>query len=93
MDRHRRARQVQEHIRLVLLRDWDPVGVRDIPEARSEYDSYVGQMYGLLASGASTAVLIDRLRQIEMVDMGLPASDSARLRAVVRKLRMLEVRL
>jgi hypothetical protein len=48
-----RARKIQGQIRLVLLQDWDPIGVADIPEAHDEYNSYVGPMYRMLASSAS----------------------------------------
>jgi hypothetical protein len=44
-DPRRNARKIQESIRLVLLRDWDPIGVQDVPEAQDEYDSYVGGVY------------------------------------------------
>jgi hypothetical protein len=93
MDRHERAKQIQADIRQVLLRDWDPIGVGDLPEAQDEYDSYVGQVYGLLASGASDAALVDRLQQIEVVNMGLSRPESTRLQSVARKLRTLDVRL
>ena len=38
---------------MVLLHDWDPIGVQNVPEAHDEYDSYVSGIYQLLASGAS----------------------------------------
>jgi hypothetical protein len=52
-ERDRRARQIEEAIRQVLFRDWDPIGVSNTPEARDEYNPYVGSVYRLLASGAS----------------------------------------
>lgn len=30
------------------MQEWDPVGVRDFPEAADEYDTYVGEVYVLL---------------------------------------------
>jgi hypothetical protein len=41
-DEQRRARTIQESIHDILLRDWDPIGINDVPEARDEYDSYIG---------------------------------------------------
>ena len=70
-NRSRRAKEIQEKIRQVLLHEWDPIGVRDIPEAQDEYDSYVGGIYRLLASGASEYQIIERLYNLETVSMGL----------------------
>ena len=88
-----RARQIQERIRQVLLHDWDPIGVRDVPEAQDEYDSYVGGVYRLLASGGSEEQIIDHLWHIEPDAMGLSAPDRAKLAPVARKLRALDVKL
>ena len=37
-----RSREIRCHIRGVLMAEWDPIGVSDIPEAADEYDSYIG---------------------------------------------------
>lgn len=101
MIQHRddRARQIQEDIRDVLLREWDPIGIVDVPEAQDEYDSYVGGVYRLLASGASQDQLVEHLRQIEIAQMGLSVPDvahhagwSVKLRAVVSRLQALKLR-
>jgi hypothetical protein len=92
-DPRRNARKIQESIRLVLLRDWDPIGVQDVPEAQDEYDSYVAGVYRLLASGASAHEIAEHLLRIEMFQMGLSTSNSASLLAVAAKLRALQVKL
>ena len=92
-DPQRNARKIQESIRLVLLRDWDPIGVQDVPEAQDEYDSYVGGVYRLLASGATAQEIAEHLLRIEMFQMGLGTSNSASLLAVAEKLRALQVKL
>ncbi len=92
-DREARAREIQEGIRLVLHRDWDPIGVYNEPAAQDEYDSYVGAVYHLLASGATEQQVADHLWQIEKERMGLPASDSSNLRPVARTLCALDVKL
>jgi hypothetical protein len=89
-NRSRRAAEIRERIRQVLLREWDPIGVGDIPEAQDEYDSYVGGIYRLLASGASEYQIIDRLYNLETVSMGLPG-DRARLKGVAEKLAEIDV--
>lgn len=92
-DRNQRSREIQESLRQVLLRDWDPIGVSDLPEAQDEYDSYVGGVYRLLASGASEDEIIEHLYRIESDEMGLSAAEREGLRDIARKLTKLNVSL
>jgi len=92
-DRNQRAREIQESIRQVLLQDWDPIGVSEVPEAQDEYDSYVGGVYRLLASGASEDEIIGHLYRIEADTVGMPVADREALRAVAGKLTKLNVSL
>lgn len=102
MSQHRdkRAKQIQASIREVLLHEWDPIGIQDVPEAQDEYDSYVGGLYRLLASGSSEDELVEHLRLIETSNMGLSVRDeshqdkwNAKLRDVASRLRRLSVQL
>ena len=77
----------------MLLRDWDPIGVRDEPAAQDEYDAYVGGVYRLLASGATAEEIADHLWLIEKEKIGMACKDSSMLLPVARKLRTLDVRL
>jgi hypothetical protein len=88
--RGRRAKEIQERIRQVLLHEWDPIGVSDIPAAHDEYDSYVGGIYRLLASGASEYQIIERLHNLETVSMGLNGNREG-LKDVAAKLAKLNV--
>jgi len=90
-DMERRGREIQEQIRQVLLHDWDPIGVQEIPEAQDEYDSYVGGVYSLLASHVQDEELVEHLYRIERETMGLGPRDKSGLLSVVQKLRMLNV--
>lgn len=36
-------------IQKILLNEWDPIGVSDIPEAQDEYDAYADTVFGMLA--------------------------------------------
>jgi hypothetical protein len=76
--RTQRAKEIQESIRKVLLRDWDPIGVADVEEAQDEYDSYIGGVYRLLASGGSEDDIVNYLWQAE-IDLGL-GGDETRVR-------------
>ena len=93
MDRRdKRAREIQNSIREVLIRDWDPTHVRDIPEAQDEYDAYIGGIYHLLARGASEFAIATHLASVERESMGFSTSAEALL-PVARRLRQLDVRL
>jgi hypothetical protein len=89
----KRGRAVHESIRQVLLRDWDPIGVNDVPEAQDEYDSYVGGVYRMLASACSEDEIIDHLWRIESHNMGLLTADRESLRPVATKLMNLNTSL
>jgi hypothetical protein len=87
----RKAKEVSEKIKSILLYDWDPIGVSDVPEAQDEYDSYVGGVLKLLTSDASEHQLVKHLHQLETVAMGLPSDAGAdHLKTAARKLMQLK---
>jgi len=49
------SRENRARVRRILLQDWDPIGVRDIPEASDEYDSYADRAYVMLMDERATA--------------------------------------
>ncbi|HXJ02196.1 MAG TPA: hypothetical protein VNH44_13320 [Micropepsaceae bacterium] len=60
------------------MREWDPIGVQDIPEAADEYDGYVGRVHVMLMSEqASAETIAAYLFDIATNHMGL--SNSVRL--------------
>ena len=63
------SREVRSEIRTILMGEWDPIGVKDVPEAADEYDSYIGGVYELLEQGASEERIGAYLRQIEIEQM------------------------
>jgi hypothetical protein len=75
-------------VRLILMRDWDPIGIGDEPAAQDEYDGYVVPLLHLLQDDASPSALAERLLRIETVEMGLPGDRERALR-VAQKLREL----
>jgi hypothetical protein len=89
----RRARTIQESIRDVLLRDWDPIGINDVPEAQDEYDSYIGGVYRLLASHCSADQIVDHLAAIESQAMELGVPNREHLTHVANQLLALDVSL
>lgn len=74
-----------ETIRHILLADWDPIGIRDVPQAQDEYDSYVPGIAALLRAGADVDRIASHLLRIEE-DMAL-IPDPERARRVALKLR------
>jgi hypothetical protein len=96
MNRHARlirAREIQAAIGDILLQHWDPIGVRDVPEAQDEYDSYVGGVYRLLATGASAEVVAQHLCDVERDRIGFDQAQPADLLSVAERLCRLNVRL
>jgi hypothetical protein len=80
-----RAQRYHEAIRLILLHEWDPIGVSQVPEAQDEYDSYIHEIYGMLIRQESRANLIHHLWWIETQHMGLYGNRS-RTEAIVDQL-------
>ena len=91
--REARAKEIQRAIGEVLLRNWDPLGVKDVPEAKDEYDSYVGGVYRLIASGASAKQIAEHLVRLETDRLGYPDTDPKMLIPLANKLLRLNVRL
>ena len=77
-----------ESVRQVLLQDWDPIGVRDIPQAGNEYDAYASPIAAKLTAKISMADLSKHLLEIETQSMGL-AGNPERALVVAQKLRAL----
>jgi hypothetical protein len=66
-----RAKTYQDAIREVLMREWDPIGVVNVPEAQDEYDQYINQIYGMLVRREPRYKLVDYLWWAETENMGL----------------------
>jgi hypothetical protein len=83
------ARENRRVVRDLFMREWDPIGVRDVPEAQDEYDAYVDKTYVMLMhEDASVEQIADYLYGIETEYMGLGSSESAldRARSVAHSL-------
>ena len=70
------SRRIRVAIRHVLMDVWDPIGVKNEPNAQDEYDGYLGGVYELLVSGASDEYIEDHLWRIVTERMELPAKKS-----------------
>lgn len=89
MNARERAKRYHDAVGEILLHEWDPLGVVDIPEADDEYDTYVNAVTSLLVRGASKEKLVAYLWTVETENMGLDG-DRPRIEAAVA--RLLELR-
>ena len=75
------------------MREWDPIGVRGIPEAADEYDSYVGKAYVMLLDEHANAATIEAyLLEIATKHMGMDASDNLIARCARTASQLIELR-
>ena len=68
-------------LRSLLMAEWDPIGVEGVPQARDEYDSYLGPLAEKLRKGAGASAVDDYLTWIQTERMGLPAAPAKTLAA------------
>jgi hypothetical protein len=54
----------------ILLQEWDPIGVRDIPQCADEYSSYAPEIADLVARKASPEIIAGKLNLIVSERMG-----------------------
>ena len=78
--------EIHRQIDSVLLRDWDPIGVNDIPEAADEYRSYVRGAYDVAVSTRSASALAKHLLHIEHERMGLSSRPIAQVIPAAQKI-------
>lgn len=84
------AREARQHLALIdeiLWELWDPIGVNDVPAARSEYSAYTAGIYRLLRAGASDGDLMRHLASIETDRMGLSGPPPNSRQPLVKALR------
>ena len=84
---------IQDSIRKVLLEDWDPIGIADVPECKDEYDSYIAPIYRILVGSRAGDDLVQALRKIERDEMGVGPASAEVLLPVAKKLLELKVTL
>ncbi len=71
-------RRIHGEIRHVLLEVWDPIGVKDVPQAQDEYDCCLGGIFRLLTTGGTDDEIADYLWKQASEHMGLGLSPSAK---------------
>jgi hypothetical protein len=81
------SRGIRAQIQRVLLEVWDPIGVKDEPNAQDEYDGYIGGLHELIVSGAPDSELIEYLYWAAHDHMGLDAARRSDMGSTVEALR------
>ncbi|KAA1010904.1 hypothetical protein FVF58_18835 [Paraburkholderia panacisoli] len=83
--KQRHSHALQDAVKEVLLRDWDPIGIGGEGAAKEEYDVYVTKICVLIAQRQSVDEVIKYLLWAETEEMGLQA-DVERARRVAGRL-------
>jgi hypothetical protein len=87
----RRAKEIQDAIRKVFLRDWDPIGINAQSDLDDEYDMYIGRVFGIITTTRSEDALIDYLAWVEHERMGFQTPPREKLLPIAQKLLALNV--
>ncbi len=74
-------RSGRRQLRDLLMREWDPIGISDEPEATGEYDRYLDVVADRLRRGVTAAELADHLERLRTDEMGLDPEPSTDLGA------------
>jgi hypothetical protein len=61
---------IHRQIDLVLLQDWDPIGVAHEPQAQDEYRGYVRGVFDVAVLTRSAQAIVEHLVKIEQERMG-----------------------
>ena len=62
----------------VLTYIWDPIGVRQVPQARDEYESYLPQVFKRVLEATGPEPIADYLMEIESERMGYSPTKATR---------------
>ena len=85
------SRRVRVEIRPVLLDVWDPIGVRNAPNAQDEYDCCLYPVFRLLTTGATDEQIADWLFRQADEHMGLGGVTKEAMYPTVAALRRIKV--
>jgi hypothetical protein len=77
---------IDDQIRQVLLRDWDPLRLRNDVVARDRYEPYVAAISQVLKGARSKEALLGILHRAKAKDFGLIDFPRTRNRIAARKL-------
>lgn len=67
--------KIEKQVKDILMNDWDPIGVKNNPNAKAEYDEYALRIVGMLYNGSNENKIAEYLNIVVTQDLGLPAND------------------
>lgn len=65
----------------VLTYVWDPIGIREVPQARDEYRSYLPQVFKRVTESADPVPIAEYLLMVEAESLGFTPNDESRKEA------------
>lgn len=86
----RNVKSIAHDIRRVLMQNWDPVGIAEVPEAHDEYDSYVPVLERKIEQLRSADDIARFLLSAEQ-DMGIELNPVRALDVAERLLRIQQI--
>ena len=78
--------KLYEGIYIVLLNDWDPLGVSQIPEAQDEYNPYLPRIFHMVLEHADASKIAEYLQFVFNEQMGFGSSTIEKHMAVAEKI-------
>jgi hypothetical protein len=63
-------------VRFVLFEHWDPIGVRGIPAAADEYDTYAQRIVSMLMANSTVEEMRQYLTVVEQEQMALNVDET-----------------
>lgn len=82
--------KIEKIVQDILMKDWDPIGVKNNPNAKAEYDGYALRLVGMLYNGCSEGQIADYLNTVVAEELGLPI-DEGLSKIVSKKLMAIEL--
>ena len=83
--------KIDKLVKEILLNDWDPIGIKNDPKAKSEYDTYALRIVGMLFKGINEKELSDYLKEVVEQELGLKVNTES-TKIVTQKLLSLEIK-
>jgi hypothetical protein len=73
------------------LREWDPIGVSDVAQAKDEYDDYAFQVHKIVCEGADATAIARYLNWIVTSRMLLPSNADQDLAIATKAIAIYEL--
>jgi hypothetical protein len=80
-------KKIISDIRIVLINDWDPIGIGDNSNLSDEYDGCIGSIINILKQKFTIEAIATFLKKIEKIELGIDNVDIKYLYDVAAKLK------